>query len=192
VEQTTPSLAEAARASGLAVTRYPLLVLDGELSNAEMPERVRIRLVSAEDVDFARVHAVASVGFRASGTNVGEAGGVERDAEGKATPPATLDFLGQRQRSGLSITAAAFDAEGPLAVGTHQPVGAVTEIVGVATLPSARRQGLGAAVTAALVADARARGITTIFLSAGSDDVARVYERIGFRRIGFAGSAELP
>ena len=27
-----------------------------------------------------------------------------------------------------------------------------------------------------------------VFLSAGSDDVARVYERVGFRRIGSAGS----
>ncbi|WP_220182837.1 hypothetical protein [Sphaerisporangium album] len=30
-------------------------------------------------------------------------------------------------------------------------------------------------VTAVLVADARARGIETVFLSAGDDDVARVY-----------------
>jgi predicted GNAT family acetyltransferase len=69
-------------------------------------------------------------------------------------------------------------------------VEAVTEIVGVATLPVARRRGIGAALTAALVEDAAQRGAATIFLSAGSDDVARVYERAGFRRIGTAGSAE--
>jgi predicted GNAT family acetyltransferase len=76
-----------------------------------------------------------------------------------------------------------------LAVGSHQPVGAVTEIVGVGTLPAARRRGLGAAVTAALVADARARGAELVFLSAGSEAIARVYERLGFVRVGTAGLA---
>ena len=68
----------------------------------------------------------------------------------------------------------------------------MTEIVGVATLPSARRRGLGTAVTAALVADARASGVSTIFLSAASDDVARVYERLGFVRVGHSGLASAP
>ena len=64
----------------------------------------------------------------------------------------------------------------------------MTEIVGVATLPSARRRGLGAAVTAALVDDARRGGADIVFLSAGSDDIARVYGRLGFERVGTAGS----
>ena len=68
----------------------------------------------------------------------------------------------------------------------------MTEIVGVATLPSARRRGLGTAVTAALIDDARAAGLDTIFLSAASDDVARVYERLGFVRVGHAGMASPP
>jgi predicted GNAT family acetyltransferase len=66
----------------------------------------------------------------------------------------------------------------------------VTEIVGVATLPAARRRGLGAAITAALVADAQQRGVDVIFLSAGSEAVARIYERVGFRRIATACIAE--
>jgi ribosomal protein S18 acetylase RimI-like enzyme len=77
-----------------------------------------------------------------------------------------------------------------LCAGQHQPVGAVTEIVGVGTLPSARRRGLGRAVTAALVADARSRDIRTIFLSAGDDDVARLYARLGFRTVATALIAE--
>ena len=77
-------------------------------------------------------------------------------------------------------------AGGPVAAGTHQPVGDVTEIVGVATLPAVRRQGLGGAVTGALVEDALAHGVETVFLSAGSEDIARVYARLGFRRIGTA------
>jgi predicted GNAT family acetyltransferase len=77
-----------------------------------------------------------------------------------------------------------------LCAGQHQPVGTVSEIVGVGTLPTARRRGLALAVTAALVADARSRGVETVFLSAGDDDVARIYSRLGFRRIATALIAE--
>jgi predicted GNAT family acetyltransferase len=49
---------------------------------------------------------------------------------------------------------------------------------------------LGAAVTALLAADARERGVQTVFLSASDDAVARIYARIGFRRIGTAMIAE--
>ncbi|WJY43072.1 GNAT family N-acetyltransferase [Streptomyces sp. P9-2B-2] len=56
-----------------------------------------------------------------------------------------------------------------MCAGRHQPVGAVNEIVGVGTLPTARRRGLGLAVTAALVADARSRGVEPVFLSAGDE-----------------------
>ena len=54
----------------------------------------------------------------------------------------------------------------------------------------ARRRGLGAAVTAALVDDARRGGADIVFLSAGSDDIARVYGRLGFERVGTAGLAQ--
>ena len=75
-------------------------------------------------------------------------------------------------------------------MGSHQPVGSVSEIVGVGTLPVYRRQGIATALTALLVDDARRRGVTTVFLSAGRRHVARVYERVGFRRIGTACIAE--
>ncbi|MEV7064572.1 GNAT family N-acetyltransferase [Streptomyces collinus] len=77
-----------------------------------------------------------------------------------------------------------------LSAGQHQPLAGVSEIVGVGTLPAARRRGLACAVTAALGADARSRGAATVFLSAGDDDVARVYARLGFRRVGTALIAE--
>lgn len=66
----------------------------------------------------------------------------------------------------------------------------MSEIVGVGTLPAARRRGLASSVTAALVADARERGVDTVFLSAGDDDVARMYARLGFRRVATALIAE--
>jgi predicted GNAT family acetyltransferase len=69
-------------------------------------------------------------------------------------------------------------------------VGGVSEIVGVATLPAFRRRGLAAVVVDCLIDHALAHGVTTVFLSAGSDDVARVYARLGFRRVGTACTAE--
>jgi hypothetical protein len=42
----------------------------------------------------------------------------------------------------------------------------------------------------ALVADARSRGVGIIFLSAGDDDIARIYTRLGFRRVATALIAE--
>jgi predicted GNAT family acetyltransferase len=74
----------------------------------------------------------------------------------------------------------------PVAVGSHQPLDVdgteISEVVGVATLPRLRARGLGAGVASALVAHARETA-DMVFLAAGDDDVARVYERIGFARI---------
>lgn len=92
--------------------------------------------------------------------------------------------------AGLTSVAAAVENGKALCAGQHQPVGPVSEIVGVGTLPTARRRGLALAVTAALIADARSRGVETVFLSAGDDDVARIYARLGFRRVATALIAE--
>jgi ribosomal protein S18 acetylase RimI-like enzyme len=193
VLEITPSLATAAADSGLAVVHYPMLVFGtpGNLDQA-LAAGLTIRRIGPVDPDFAAAHAVADVGFRAAGTQVGSVGAAERDAFAAAFKPGQLEFMRDRARRELSISYAAFDETGPVAIGTHQPVGDTTEIVGVATLPVARRRGIAGALTAALVRDAQSRGLTTIFLSAGSDDVARVYERVGFRRIGHAGAAETP
>ncbi len=88
--------------------------------------------------------------------------------------------------AGETVVYAAFDDDGPLAAGMHQPMGSVTEIVGVATLPSARRRGLGMAVTRALISDALAEGVELVFLSAAGLEVTRMYEELGFRQVATA------
>ncbi len=88
------------------------------------------------------------------------------------------------------MLAAAFGPDGPLAAGSCQTVDGVAEISGEGVLPSSRRQGLGAAVTALLATDALDRGAGTVFLSASDRAVARVYARIGFSKIGTAMIAE--
>ena len=115
------------------------------------------------------------------------AGPDERAAAGR--PPS--DFLRAMLRAGEARIAVAEHPErGILAAGRHLFVGDVAEIVGVATLPSEQGARLGSAVTRALVEDARARGIGTVFLTAGSERVARIYARLGFRRVGTAYAAE--
>jgi ribosomal protein S18 acetylase RimI-like enzyme len=89
-----------------------------------------------------------------------------------------------RLAAGLTVMAACFREDVPVAVGVHQPVGDATEVAGVGTLPDFRRLGLGTAVTALLVEDARRRGLQTVFLSAGDDATARLYARLGFARVG--------
>jgi GNAT superfamily N-acetyltransferase len=179
VHEVTPALIDAVREEGLDVLAAPLMVLD-ELT---APADERVRILAADDPLLGPSRAVADVSFKVGGTAVGPEGPAERDAALRDT---ALDFLRERVRRRITVTAAADSPEGPLAVGSHQPVGDVTEVVGVATLPSARRQGLGGAITRALVADALAHGAELVFLSAGSDAVARVYGRLGFRRVGTA------
>ncbi len=192
VVETTPSLSAAAREAGLTVQELPLLLHDGSVGTPPpSPADITIRRVRPEEFDMARILAVAPVAFAAGGTATGLAGPVERDARAAADPivPARMR---DRIRDGLTVLYVAEDDDGPVASGAHQPVDGVTEIVGVATLPAARRRGLGAAITAALLEDAQTAGIDTIFLSAAGDDVARIYERLGFVRLGHAGLAAPP
>jgi ribosomal protein S18 acetylase RimI-like enzyme len=53
----------------------------------------------------------------------------------------------------------------------------------VATVPAARRRGLASRVMRAALADARARGCTTVSLQA-TEAGERLYEQLGFRRLG--------
>ena len=189
VHVLAPGLLETARASGLHVHQHPLQVLTDPHS-ATVPDGIRIRVLEASDPALGAALAVQSVGFAAEGTRVGTEGAAERDAKAAAEQPDRTTTFARRIGCGQSVVVVAEDEDGPVCVGMHQPVGDVTEVVGVATLPAARRQGLGAAVTAALVDDAHRHGVRTVFLSAGSEDVARVYAKVGFTRVGTACVAE--
>ena len=191
VAEVTPSLAAAARAAGLHVHEHPLLALDpAAWSAAPAPPGAEVRLVPAGEPDLAALRAVASLAFGEPGTAVGATGPAELPAAGAAVSGAAVRDLRERLRGGLTVLAAAYGPDGPLAVGSHQPVGTVTEIAGVGTLPAARRRGLAAAVTSALVRDALGRGIEVVFLSAQDEAVARVYRRLGFRPLATAMIAE--
>ncbi|GAA1143649.1 ribosomal protein S18 acetylase RimI-like enzyme [Kitasatospora gansuensis] len=191
VAETTPALRAAVEGSGLAVHDHPLMVLDPAAPPMAAPATAA-RVVGADDPALAEALAVAYLSFSEPGTAIGTAGPDELAAfTAKLTADGTAARIAGRIRDGLTVVAAAFGPDGTaLCGGQHQPVGPVSELVGIGTLPSARRQGLGYAVTAALVADARARGVETVFLSAGDQDVARIYGRVGFRTVGTALIAE--
>lgn len=188
LDALAPDLAAVAQAAGLVVHRHPLMVLDRE-PPAPAVAGVTVRLLGADDEALPAAQAAVSLGFRTAGTAVGDVGPRERDELAASREPASLDALRARLRQGLTVMAVAEGPDGPLAAGSLNPVGDVAEVAGVATLPSARRRGLGAAVTAALVAAARHRGVGLVFLSADSPEVARVYERVGFRGVGTACAA---
>ena len=192
IEQTASEMAAAADEAGLEVRAHPLMVLAGSAQVPSLPPGVTVRIVAPEDAELDRIWAVPAVAFGQPGTTAGEAGAAERDKIAADHDGGTIAMLRERLRSGQSVLAAAFGPDGPLAAGSCQAVGGVAEITGVGVLPSERRQGLGAAVTALLAADARDRGMEIIFLSASDGAVARVYARIGFREIGTAMIAEPP
>ena len=186
VVELVPSLSDALLDAGYAVTAHPLLSLD---LAGRQPSGATARLVDSDSPDVAVALAVSDIGFSEPGTGVSAAGVAEREAFTR--DDAMVAFVRTRVRDGRSVLAV-LDA-GPAGVicsGWHQPVGDTTEVVGVATLPSFRRRGYAADVVAALLDDAAARGCTLALLSAADDDVARVYERVGFTRIGHAGAAE--
>ncbi|MET9883559.1 GNAT family N-acetyltransferase [Streptomyces sp. NPDC006430] len=189
VAETSPWLQATVEAAGLHVHTHPLMVL--EPSAVRPPLHPDVRLLGADDPLLRAAVAVAGLAFATPGTATGEAGPAEL-ATAIADPltEARRAQVSERLASGRTALAAAVCEGVVLASGQYNPVGDTAEVVGVGTLPAARRQGLGLGVTSALVADALSRGTSTVFLSADDDDVARIYSRLGFRRVATALIAE--
>jgi ribosomal protein S18 acetylase RimI-like enzyme len=202
VDETTPDLTAIAVAAGLTLSRHPLMIFDPSkpiedrpIEDGPISDRLSsARILAPDDEALATAIAAAHVAFAEPGTAVGAAHIADlHDRAAELRVDGWLAGLVERMRAGRAVVAAAFDGDSiAVCSGQHNPIGQTTEIVAVGTLPSVRRQGYAAAVTSELVADAQTRGIDTIFLSAGDEDVARIYARIGFRLIGTALIAEAP
>jgi ribosomal protein S18 acetylase RimI-like enzyme len=208
VHETTPDLLAVARSAGLQVHLAPLLVLDPAALLPELPvPGATIRLLDPRSPTFghdvAVSRAVARLGFGApaNATPLEEAtsnslttlaaGPAERDAAVEPLAPAELERM-RTLSSGVDFLNAVAESrtEGILATGAIQRAENISEVVGVATLPSARNRGYASQLTATLAHRTLDAGATTVFLSASDDDVARLYTRVGFRRIGTACIAE--
>ncbi|MEV4637174.1 GNAT family N-acetyltransferase [Actinoplanes sp. NPDC049548] len=205
VHETTPDLLAVARSAGLDVLLAPLMVLDRAALVPDLPiPGATIRFLDpaspAFAADIAASRAVGRLGFgapasatgatpatdRAGALVVEPAGPAQRDAVPAPAADAVADLV-RRHASGRFLSAVVESpGDGILASGSVQRVGGVAEVVGVATLPSARRRGYASQLTASLARRALEQGDDLVFLSAGDDDVARLYSKVGFRRIGTA------
>ncbi|MPQ99690.1 GNAT family N-acetyltransferase [Modestobacter sp. I12A-02628] len=198
VAEQFPDLAGTVRSARLAVDELPLLV---SLDPVEvlLPAGVRLYVIGSEDPQLPRYQRLAQRSFAGAFAGGGWPGEAHQDDGAGSgwpgdTPPAEdTAVLRERIGAGRTVMMVAVESGEPVAVGSHQPVrledGEASEVVGVATLPRLRGRGLGAGLTSALVEHAR-QTADLVFLSAGDDDVARVYERIGFARVGTTCVAE--
>ncbi|HYU84139.1 MAG TPA: GNAT family N-acetyltransferase [Kribbellaceae bacterium] len=193
VHEVTPSLLPAVRTAlpsalpDADVAECPLLAMTG-VANAgvvrdvlvtsdgpDMTETSRtnptIRILTADDPELEMALGAVGAGF---------GGRDEVEPTDAGHRPALIE-------AGTLIVAAAYDEAGRIVGGgSAAPRGHTAELMGISTVPSARRQGYGAAVTRALVTELAQRGVTTLFLSAGSDDAASIYRSVGFERVGTA------
>jgi ribosomal protein S18 acetylase RimI-like enzyme len=203
VHETTPDLLAVARSAGLDVHLAPLLVLETAALVPDLPVTgATVRLLDpgapgfAADVTTAR--AVSSLGFGSpaiespldavdpAGLVIEVAGVPERDALPEPEQD-VIDAARARAATGRYVTAVVDSVtDGILATGVLMSAGGVGEVAGVATLPSARKRGYASQLTATLARYGLDHGLELIFLSATDDDVARMYTRVGFRRIGTA------
>jgi len=178
IPERAPGAAAAARAAGLTVEELPLLVSVDQVELL-LPTGVRLYVVGADDPELPHYQQVAATAFAHPG------GPADVDV-----PPDTSDealartaVLRERIAAGRTVMMVAVENGEAVAVGSHQPVDIdgteVSEIVGLATSPRLRGRGLGAGMASALVAHA-SETADMVFLAAGDDDVARVYERVGF------------
>jgi ribosomal protein S18 acetylase RimI-like enzyme len=206
VHETTPDLLAVARSAGLDVLLAPLLALDPAALVPDLPMRDAIvrRLDPAQPsfaADLLAGRTVARLGFATpahraplevveSTLVIDGSGPGERDAAEPLSAEAVKQARDMFDSGDYLTVVAESPAEGIVATATSQRAGDVAEIVGVATLPSARRRGYASQLTATLAGRLLAGGVNLVFLSAGDDDVARLYTRVGFRRVGTACIAE--
>jgi GNAT superfamily N-acetyltransferase len=189
IPERSPGTAAAARAAGLTVEELPLLVAVDPVE-VLLPTGVRLYLVGADDPELPRYQWVAATAFAHPG---GPSDVLDLPPDTSTEAQARTAALRERIADGRTVMMVAVENDEPVAVGSHQPVDLdgteVSEVVGVATLPRLRGRGLGAGVTSALVAHATETA-DMVFLAAGDDDVARIYERVGFARLATTAVAE--
>ncbi|GHG99508.1 hypothetical protein GCM10018780_26280 [Streptomyces lanatus] len=183
--EAAPELRGRIEAAGLPVEERPLMALDPRhpVPTPPLPYGVTLHVLTDHDPVLPEAVALPRLAFAEPGTAEGLAGHAELSAVAEElAADGTVAAVRPTIRAGHKVLVAALAPDGtPLAVGHYHPADGTTEIGGVGTLPLARRQGLAAAVTAALVVHAREHGVRTVFLAYAEDTVARIYARLGFR-----------
>jgi len=173
VDEVTPSLLPAVREAVTGpheLELCPLLVLPPD-HPAPAVDPGRTRVLAADDPDLPLVVGAVNAAF----DDLDEFAPRDTGRRGALIDAGQLVMVGVYDESGAVVGG-----------GSAAPRGDTAELMGIAVVPRARRRGLGAAATTALVAACRAEGIDTVFLSAASDDAANVYRALDFVRVGCA------
>ncbi|MGW2044062.1 GNAT family N-acetyltransferase [Streptomyces sp. NPDC001858] len=191
--ESAPELRPLIEAAGLKVLRRPLMAIPPHhpLPPQPLPDGVTLRALTEDDPVLPAALALPRLAFAEAPDPATDPSDRPSDRTklsriaAELTEDGTVATVRPTLRAGHKTLLAALAPDGtPLATGHYHPATGTTEIGGVGTLPSARRQGLAAALTAALVTHARAHGVDTIFLAYAQDTVARIYARLGFRPTG--------
>ncbi|WP_433435598.1 GNAT family N-acetyltransferase [Nonomuraea sp. CA-141351] len=168
VPQVAPKVEDALLEAGFtAEGRYPLLVCRPD-EVVDAPVDVRVALVT-DDASLWHVARVMNEAFEA--------------------PEATEHDVARLRRvlDGGGLVAAAVDGDEVVGAGQlGRPHQGVAEVAGIAVQASHRRRGIAGAVTALLTHEGAAAGIMTPFLTPADDGAARVYARVGYRKVGEA------
>ncbi|MFE3448156.1 GNAT family N-acetyltransferase [Nonomuraea sp. NPDC059194] len=172
VPQAAPKVEDALLAAGFAQEgRYPLLVCPpGESIDAPVDAAILVELVT-DDSGLWHVARVMNEAFEA--------------------PEATEHDVARLRRilDGGGLVAAAVDTTTNDVVGAGQigiPHQGVAEVAGIAVRASHRRRGIAGAVTALLTRAGADVQIAKPFLTPADDKAARVYARVGYRKVGEA------
>jgi ribosomal protein S18 acetylase RimI-like enzyme len=179
VHDVTPSLLDAVEEAGVAagLERCPLLALspDAVVPAAEGPGRYEV--MTGDHPDLSLVLGAVAAGFDESD---------DVEPRDRGVRPRLLE-------DGALVVVAGYDERGAVVGGgSAAPRDGAAELMGIATVPSARGRGHASAVTRAQARAVRERGAGTVFLSAGSDAAAGVYRRVGFVDVGTAMILEVP
>lgn len=160
IEEANPGLAEALAENGMTiVSRPPLLVVEpAGLTLPDFPDGVTASVATNPD-EQAEANAVAADAYETDDVAI----------PFKSDPTQGGSVL--IRQSGVPVATAAWTA---IADG-------VTEVAGVGTLHSHRRQGLGAIATAYATQQAfETGGATLAWLTPGDDGADRIYRRLGY------------
>ena len=168
-----PTLAGALEASGFEIEARPQLMVatpDTLRHVAPVPGLA----VDVLDCDSPLDSFRAFIGVQRRAFALGDSGAVSDE-----------DARWLREGLGAGLCFVARENSGPVGVSMFlDPQDALTELVGICTLESHRRRGIGGFLTHVALREAFSRGVTVAFLSAADARAGRLYEAAGFAAFG--------
>jgi ribosomal protein S18 acetylase RimI-like enzyme len=177
IAELFPGLAEELADGGFGGPTYePLLVLDPDSLPApgSGPEAMTIRTFDVSRDPATEVVDMIQIAF------------------GDAADPAGVEAFLTTVAEPNTTQLVAFIDDRAVASGRLAHHAGVGEITGVAVAEPARRQGIGSALTRELAATGVEAGCEVVYLTARDAAAARIYERLGFVKIGSYVEVESP